>query len=212
VAANNGIITPEERYTLSMISPVEQLKARYNCFVVASTTMGNPSFNDYVFGDPAFVSKFNREALAILVRNAPIVAADRACLAVNLIGLGPPQLAYLYSTGVAPNGIGLSAAPVLPINARLLAYLAWSERYPQRLLLWSAVPIIPLLLISWWKAGSGPVRQVAALLLAATLAMFLFGPARDYRYLFPLVLVVPFLFTHSLRGDRARTQTPPQGN
>ena len=209
VAANNGIITPEERHTLSMISPVDQLTARYNCINSGSTMGGNPSFSENAFHDPVFVTKFNREALHILVRNAPIVAADRACMAMNLMGLGPPYFAYLYETGITPNEIGLSGAPVLSIKTRLLAYLAWSERYPQRFLFWCAVPPIVLLLISCWKAGPGPLRQVAVLLLANILAIFLFAPSRDYRYLFPLVLVTPFLFTYSLCTHKTRIEALP---
>ncbi len=118
VAANNGLITAEERYTLSIISPVEQLKAHYNCFVAESTMIGNPSFNERAFLDPVFVAKFHREALDILLRNAPIVAADRACLAMHMIGLGPPYFAYLYETGITSNQIGLSQYPILPIRIR----------------------------------------------------------------------------------------------
>ena len=208
VAANNGIITPEERKTLSMISPMDQIKAHYNCFVSGSIMMGNPSFNAKVLYDPAFVTEFHRQALNILIRNAPIVAADRACLAMHLIGLGAPYFAYLYETGITPNEIGLSQAPLSRIRRPLLAYLAWSERYPQRLLFWSAVPLIVLLLISCWKAGPGPLRQVTVLLLVATLAIFLIAPSRDYRYLFPLVLITPFLFTRCLcKHETTRIET-----
>jgi hypothetical protein len=210
VAANNGIITPEESATLSMISPMDQIKAHYNCFVSGSIIVGNSSFNPTVFYDPAFVKKFNSDAVHILVRNVPIVVADRACLVMHLIGLGAPYFAYLYETGITPYDTGLHQTPVLAFRMPLLAYLAWSERYPQRLLFWSAVPLIVLFVISWRKGGSGPVRQVHVLLLALTLAMALFGPARDYRYLFPLVLITPFLFTRSLcKHETTRIETIP---
>jgi hypothetical protein len=142
-------------------------------------------FNRGAFYDPVFTAEFNRTAAAILLRNLPILAGDRACLTAHMLGLGPPQMAYLYETGISANAIGLSSAPLWGIRSPLLGFLRWSETYPQRLLFWNHVPFLVMLLLAWRIGGSGPVRDLAMLLIAISAAMCLFGPARDHRYLFP---------------------------
>jgi hypothetical protein len=56
-----------------------------------------------------------------------------------------------------------------------------------------------MLFIAWRIAKFRPVRDIAILILAAAVAMCLFGPARDHRYLFPVILIAPFLFTYAMK-------------
>lgn len=199
VAANNGIIYPDERITINAISPVNQLASRYNCYISTSTTFSNPYFDYDIFYDTAFMKDFNNAAAHILIRNVPIVVADRACMSTLMLGLGPTELGYRFETGIQPNTLGLSLSPVWRLRRPLLAYLAWSEKYPQRLLFWDYIPLLVMLFIGWRKGKSAPIRDVAIILLATTAAMCLLGPARDHRYLFPLILVTPLLFAHAVR-------------
>jgi hypothetical protein len=55
----------------------------------------------------------------------------------------------------------------------------------KRLLFWNYVPFL---------------ADIALLILATAAAMCLFGPARDRRYLFPAILIAPFLFTYAMNS------------
>jgi len=198
VVVNNGVITPDERITINVVSPVNQLAAHYNCYISTSAVMSLPNLAEDVFDDPAFIEQFNTAASHILIRNIPIVVADRACMTMHMLGFGQPRWSYLYETGISPNTVGLSLNPVWPLRRTLLAFLAWSEEYPQRLLFWNYAPFLIMLIVAWRNAGSGPIRDIALLVLTTAAAMCLFGPARDHRYMFPVVLIAPFLFTYCL--------------
>lgn len=194
-ALNMGYIpTPRDTLIIEQILPLNALREQYDCTAVDYI---KESIDPKVFSDMKIVAEFNTITNTIILHDLRSVLRDRICLFSSLIGFGDPQLQYLHHWNIDKNIYGLRQSPNETLSNFFTSYATWSIKYPQRWILWSHVTYILLYILFLIKALYRKNYALLGFIILITInipILFVFGVARDFRYLYMIQFALPFIF------------------
>jgi hypothetical protein len=197
VIQNNNTLSQEEEEIFSEIMPISEFKNRYHCSAIDYLYINNSPFNEDVFKDDVYVKRFDSVINNVLLRNMPDVLADRVCMFSNLTGLATKKWEYRYSTTIAPNNSSLSQDGNMQLQKHFTGYLDWTSKQPQKIIFWSHFFYIFIYVIYFFKGiwqRNYLLLGYIAIVCVNIPVILVFSPARDFRYLYMVLLALPFLF------------------
>ncbi len=197
----------EESDTIEKLMPLEEFRKRYNCSAIDYLRIDNSPMNEKLFYDKKFISEFDKISNAIIMNNLQFAISDRICLFSSLTGLSNPRWQFLYHNDIDENIFGIKQSSNNSLRNVLNSYLVWSTKYPQRFILWSHFFYILIYIYFFIKSFYTKNYALLGFIIIITInvpALFIFGIARDFRYLYMINFALPFIFLVDDIGNRKK--------
>lgn len=183
--------------TIEKIMPLEEFRKRYNCSAVDYLLMKDSPFDGNIFTDKDFLKEFDKASNNIIIHNIPNAIADRICLFSHLIGLGDVKWAMLHDNTIMDNPLGIKQVPQNNLRIFFNDYLEWSRKYPEILIFWGHFLYILIYIYYTIKSLLQKKYALLGFIILITInipVLFIFGAARDFRYLYMIQFALPFVF------------------
>lgn len=219
-------LAPADQSLVENVLPLDQWETQYYCYVVNPLTFNKEVDNKFI---DAHLNEINALALRLFLQNPMVDIRHASCAGSLVTRVLQPAETYLYTVPirrvdgavhyVAPNGLGVTQASLLPgmaekltdlldwTNTRSLLWFWW--RPALYLYLFLLCGVVFMLRQRSWRPGLflvGGVVQSGVLFLATI--------AQDFRYQYPVYLLglfaVALLFLPASRAAEAET-SPAQG-
>jgi len=208
IAQDEGSITDSDLYTISNVISLEDIKNNFHCAAVDYLFIGTKErLRLSAFNSQEYVEEFDEAFYRTVINNLDHVFMQRLCLFKYMLGFGDQRRQYYFEEQIVDNKYSLKTQPDTFFHPRLAALLSWSKSYPVRLLFWNysiSLIFIIITLIYYCLRRNKIGIGLQLLLLPNFLVLFFISPARDFRYLYPVIYCMPLLilyFIYSALND-----------
>lgn len=195
----------DEKNNISEFVSLDSLKNSYNCFAVDYAYFANSTFKESYFNNESNNSKFNETFVKLTLKNIPTVISDRICLMLNTVGFAKVEDSYYLPPITDRNkevfGVNLNDETSLNINNNLSYKI--SEKFSNllisstnsilRLFYWTLFFNIIAIIVFYFKTNNKSLKKAILFVMISLILLITINVSRDFRYLYYLHLVTPFL-------------------
>jgi hypothetical protein len=195
INSNDANISNSEKDYYSTILPIELFQSDYRCSTIDGLVKSNRQQIQNYFNNKSAQNVFIKESNFLILKNMPIVIADRGCLLSYQVGLGVKNWYDPYYSGVVQNDLGFTARES-QVRSSFEKYLAWTAHIPQRLVFWnhllSLILYIVAVIYGIWRNNKA-IIGFCLLIIVNVPVLAAIGVSNDFRYLYMLTLGIFFL-------------------